>query len=48
MANGDLKDFILGIRKANENLENLVVNKLRDILNADLNKKILNLNHIYI
>lgn len=41
MANGDLKEFILGVRKVNENLENLVANKLRDILNADINKKIL-------
>ena len=41
MDNGDLKEFILGVRKANENLENLVANKLRDIINSDLNKKTL-------
>ena len=32
MKDGDLKDFILGIRKANENLEQLTANKIKQLL----------------
>jgi len=35
MKDGDLKDFILGIRKANENLEQLTANKIKQLFKTN-------------
>ena len=41
MENGDLKDFLLGIRKANENMEDRVTNFIKEVFSISKSAKIL-------
>lgn len=41
MENGHLKDFLLGIRKANENMEERVTNFIKEVFSKSLSAKIL-------
>ena len=41
MENGDLKDFLLGIRKANENMEERVTNFIKEVFSISKSAKIL-------